>query len=60
MPMGMLYQNIQGACVLMQVRFVRITYRRGLRRCSFLQDRAMRRPQAVGRVTGTDSHAFLF
>lgn len=25
-----------------------------------LQDRAMRRPLCVGRVTGTDSHAFLF
>lgn len=34
-------------------------YRRGLLRCSFRRWWAMRRPQTAGRVTGTDSRAFL-
>lgn len=35
------------------------TYRRGLLRCSFRLDWAMRRPCRAGRVTGTDSRAFF-
>ena len=34
------------------------TYRRGLLRCSFRLDWAMRRPCGEGLVTGTDSRAF--
>lgn len=36
------------------------TYLRGLLRCSFLARWAMREPQTAGRVTGTDSRAFLY
>ena len=32
---GYVIPNNQGACALVQVQFERITYRRGLRRCSF-------------------------
>ena len=38
----------------------RLTYRRGLLRCSFRRHRAMRRLSDVGRVIGTDSHAFSY
>lgn len=58
--------DVYGICLYPQVYFeIKVyldcyTYRRGLLRCSFRLDWAMRRPCRAGRVTGTDSRAFSF
>ena len=54
------YVYILGALLLVKGVFkCCYTYRRGLLRCSFRLDWAMRRPCRAGRVTGTDSRAFF-